>query len=67
MVVNQFSATLIAIMKSAFVHDGSVNAKTTEFISQVGKELDRCKVYNLPTAELSYLYDTALWLKSQAI
>ncbi len=63
----ELATFLIDLMKSAITKDELVNEKTTEFISQVGKEIDRCKVDNQPTAELEYLYETALWLKSEVI
>lgn len=63
----QLSAFLIDLMKSVILKEDLVNEKATEFISQVGKEIDRCKVNNQPTAELEYLQETALWLKSEVL
>lgn len=63
----QFSVFLIDLMKSVIKQEDLVNEKTTEFIAQVGKEIDRCKIKDEPTAELEYLYDTALWLKSEVL
>ena len=63
----QLSAFLIDLMKSVIKKEDLVNEKATEFIAQVGKEIDRCKVNNQPTAELEYIYDTALWLKSEVL
>lgn len=33
----------------------------------LGKEIDRCRVYNEPSAELERLYNDALWLKCKTI
>lgn len=64
---NQFSVFLIDLMKSIIKKEDLVIEKSTEFITQVGKEIDRCKVNNEPTDTLEYLYDTALWLKSDIL
>lgn len=41
------------------VNDNDVSA----LLLGLGKEIDRCRVYNEPSAELERLYDDALWLK----
>lgn len=64
---NQLSVFLIDLMKSVIKKEPLVNEKATEFISQVGKEIDRSKVNNEPTETLEYLYDTAMWLKCDII
>ena len=47
---------------------GSVSEKeTSELLLGLGKEIDRCRVYNEPCAELERLYDDALWLKCETI
>ena len=63
----QLSFFLIDLMISAIEKETLISEKATEFISQIGKELDRCKVNNMPTDELEYLYETAVWLKSEVI
>lgn len=63
----QFSFFLIDLMKSIIKKEDMISEKTTEFISQVGKEIDRCKVNDLPTDELEYLYNIAIWLKSEVL
>lgn len=63
----QLSFFLIDLMKSAIKKEDLLKEKTSELILQIGKETDRCKVNNEPTAELEYLYETALWLKSEII
>jgi hypothetical protein len=54
-------------MKSAINHDENLSGKARELLLQTGKEIDRCKVNNQPIAELEYIYETALWLKSEII
>ena len=63
--IKQLSFFTIDLMKGIINHDEQLSEKASELLLQTGKEFDRCKVYNLPTAELSYLYDTALWLNEQ--
>lgn len=63
----QLSFFLIDLMKSAIKKEDLLKEKTSELILQIGKEIDLCKVNNEPTAELEYLYETALWLKSEII
>lgn len=45
------------------VNDNDVSA----LLLGLGKEIDRCRVYNEPSAELERLYDDALWLKCETI
>lgn len=45
------------------VNDNEVSA----LLLSLGKEIDRCRVYNEPNAELERLYDDALWLKCETI
>lgn len=63
----QLAFFLIDLMKSVIKKEELTKEKATEFITQVGKEIDRCKVNNEPTAELEYIYETVLWLKSEVI
>lgn len=63
----QLSVFLIDLMKSIIKKEDLVNEKATELLTQIGKELDRCKVNGEPTSELEYLYDTTLWLKSEIL
>ena len=63
----QLSFFLIDLMKSAINQEALLQEKASELILQIGKEIDRCKVNNEPTAELEYLYETALWLKSDIL
>lgn len=58
----QISFFLIDLMKSTIKKEDLLNEKSRELLLQIGKELDRCKVNNQPTAEIEYLYETALWL-----
>lgn len=61
----QISFFLIDLMKSTIKKESSLSEKSKELLLQIGKELDRCKVNNQPTAEIEYLYETALWLNEQ--
>lgn len=63
----QLSFFLIDLMKSTIKKENLLSEKAKELLLQIGKEIDRCKVNNQPTADLEYLYETALWLKSEII
>lgn len=65
--IQQLSFFLIDLMKSAILEEPLIVEKANELLLQIGKEIDRCKVTNQPTAELEYIYETALWLKSEVI
>jgi len=65
--VQQLSFFLIDLMKSVINNEENLIGKADELLLQTGKEIDRCKVNNQPTAELEYIYETALWLKSEII
>lgn len=65
--IKQLSFYLIDLMKSVINNEEHLIEKANELLLQTGKEIDRCKVNNQPTAELEYIYETALWLKSEII
>lgn len=65
--IQQLSFFLIDLMKSAILKEPLITEKANELLLQTGKEIDRCKVNNQSTAELEYIYETALWLKSEVI
>lgn len=65
--VQQLSFYLIDLMKSVINNEENLTEKADELLLQIGKEIDRCKVNNQPTAELEYIYEIALWLKSEII
>lgn len=65
--VQQLPFYLIDLMKSVINNEEHLIEKANELLLQIGKEIDRCKVNNQPTAELEYIYETALWLKSEVI
>lgn len=47
---------------------GKVNGnEVSALLLSLGKEIDRCRVYNEPSAELEMLYDNALWLKCEMV
>lgn len=60
--IKQLSFFTIDLMKSAIKKEDLLNEKSRELLLQIGKELDRCKVNNQPTAEVEYLHETVLWL-----
>lgn len=65
--VQQLSFYLIDLMKSVINNEENLTEKADELLLQIGKEIDRCKVNNQPIAELEYIYEIALWLKSEII
>lgn len=65
--VQQLSFFLIDLMKSVINNEDNLIRKADELLLQTGKEIDICKVNNQPIAELEYIYETALWLKSEVI
>lgn len=47
---------------------GKVNGnEVSALLLSLGKEIDRCRVYNEPSVELEMLYDNALWLKCEMV
>lgn len=65
--IKQLSFYLIDLMKSVINNEECLIEKANELLLQTGKEIDRCKVNNQQTAELEYIYETTLWLKSEII
>jgi len=65
MQTNQLSYYLIDLMKSYIKKEDLLSEKSSEIVLQIGTAIDRAKVANQPTAELEYLYETALWLKGE--
>lgn len=65
MQTKQLSYYLIDLMKSYIKKEDLLSEKSSEIVLQIGTAIDRAKVANQPTAELEYLYETALWLKGE--
>ena len=65
MQTKQLSNYLIDLMKSYIKKEDLLSEKSSEIVLQIGTAIDRAKVANQPTAELEYLYETALWLKGE--
>lgn len=61
----QLSYYLIDLMKSYIKKEDLLSEKSSEIVLQIGTAIDRAKIANQPTAELEYLYETALWLKGE--
>lgn len=61
----QLSYYLIDLMKSYINKEDLLSEKSSEIILQIGTAIDRAKIANQPTAELDYLYQTAVWLKGE--
>lgn len=59
------STYLIDLMKSYIKKEDLLSEKSSEIVLQIGTAIDRAKVANQPTAELEYLYETAVWLKGE--
>ena len=62
---NKLSYYLIDLMKSYINKEELLKEKASELILQIGTAIDRAKIANQPTAELDYLYQTAVWLKGE--
>lgn len=65
MQTKQLSFYLIDLMKSYIKKEDLLSEKSSEIILQIGTAIDRAKIANQPTAELDYLYQTAVWLKGE--
>ncbi|MBQ6771324.1 MAG: hypothetical protein IJP44_10170 [Bacteroidales bacterium] len=65
MQTKQLSYYLIDLMKSYIKKEDLLSEKSSEIVLQIGTAIDRAKVANQPTAELEYLYETAVWLKGE--
>lgn len=65
MQTKQLSFYLIDLMKSYINKEDLLSEKSSEIILQIGTAIDRAKIANQPTAELDYLYQTAVWLKGE--
>lgn len=61
----QLSYYLIDLMKSYIKKEGLLSEKSSEIVLQIGTAIDRAKIAGQPTAELEYLYETALWLNGE--
>lgn len=65
--MGRYYETMIGLLKQQIsigkVNDNEVSA----LLLSLSKEIDRCRVYNEPSAELEKLYDDALWLKCETI
>lgn len=61
----KLSTFLIDLMKSYICKEDLLKEKASELVLQIGKEFDRMKIANEPTAEIEFLYDTAIWLKGE--
>lgn len=51
----------------AYIKNELSDNVVSALLLKIGKEIDRCRVYNEPSAELEKLYDNALWLKCETI
>lgn len=51
----------------AYIKNELSDNAVSALLLKIGKEIDRCRVYNEPNAELERLYDDALWLKCETI
>jgi hypothetical protein len=61
--MNKYYRNMIDLLKQQ-ISSGKVNDnEVSALLLALGKEIDRCKVYNKPNAELESLYEDALWLK----
>lgn len=58
---------LTDLMASVIKNESQTCEKAQELIRRTGLIIDSYKVKNRNTAELEYIYETALWLKSEII
>lgn len=65
--MNELYKDMIDLLKQQISFGKTDADKASALLLGLGKEIDRCKVYNEPTAELETLYDDALWLKCAAL
>lgn len=65
--VRSLFSFLTDLMKSIIKKEDLLMEKTDELIRRTGIIIDRYKVENRQTDELEYIYDTALWLKSEVL
>ncbi len=65
--MNGFYERIIDLLKQQISIGYVPDNKVSSLVLDLGKEIDRCRVYNEPSAELERLYDDALWLKCETI
>lgn len=64
MIMDNFYIKMIDLLKEQISFGTIKEDKASALLLDLGKEIDRCKVYNEPCAGLEKLYNDALWLKS---
>ena len=60
-----FYRNMIDLLKQQVVLGNVNDNDVSALLLNLGKEIDRCKVYNKPSAGFEKLYDDALWLKCE--
>lgn len=65
MIMDNFYINMIGLLKERIYFGKIREDKVSALLLDLGKEIDRCRVYNEPSTELERLYDDALWLKCE--
>ena len=62
-----FYRTIIELLKERIAFGRASEKEASALLRELGKEIDRCKVYGKSNAELERLYKDVLWLKCETI
>lgn len=60
-----FYRKMIDLLKRQLSFGSISDSEISVLLFDLGKEIDRCKAYDKPCAELERLYGDALWLKCE--
>lgn len=65
--MGRYYEKMVDLLKQKISIGKVIGNEVSALLLSLGKEIDRCRVYNEPSAELERLYDNALWLKCKTI
>ena len=65
--MGRYYEKMIDLLKQQISIGKANDNEVSSLLLSLGKEIDRCKVYKEPSAELERLYNDALWLKCKTI
>lgn len=63
--MGRYYEKMIDLLKQQVLIGKANDNEVSALLLSLGKEIDRCKVYNKPSAELEKIYNDALWLKCE--
>ena len=63
--MGRYYENMIDLLKRQISIGKANDNEVSALLLSLGKEIDRCRVYNKPSEELERLYDDALWLKCE--